>query len=189
LSERDEGQQIDLSILRIRLNPGKSIDISIIHLLRQVYQTKSLCCPSKNFVCSQPKDVGVRCSSTRVSTKTIAFNLYNLQFPLFILHAISSIRIAKHAKPLSTTDVKVLQFFYGILSRPNEFKAIGTILPHKSRVKIIASVRHARRARWWPESRTVPAWSNVRIRVGLAGSVGDVLMATHASAGQKGFWP
>lgn len=32
-----------------------------------VYQTKSLCCPSKNFVCSQPRDVGVRCSSTRIS--------------------------------------------------------------------------------------------------------------------------
>jgi len=32
-----------------------------------VYQTKSLCCPSKNFVCSQPRDVGVRCSSTRIT--------------------------------------------------------------------------------------------------------------------------
>uniref|UniRef100_A0A183BM22 Kunitz/Bovine pancreatic trypsin inhibitor domain protein n=1 Tax=Globodera pallida TaxID=36090 RepID=A0A183BM22_GLOPA len=32
-----------------------------------VYQTKSLCCPSKNFVCSQPKDQGVRCSSTRIT--------------------------------------------------------------------------------------------------------------------------
>uniref|UniRef100_A0A1I7XP65 BPTI/Kunitz inhibitor domain-containing protein n=1 Tax=Heterorhabditis bacteriophora TaxID=37862 RepID=A0A1I7XP65_HETBA len=30
-------------------------------------QTKSLCCPSKNFVCSQPRDVGVRCSSTRIT--------------------------------------------------------------------------------------------------------------------------
>lgn len=32
-----------------------------------VYQTKSLCCPSKNYVCSQPRDVGVRCSSTRIT--------------------------------------------------------------------------------------------------------------------------
>ena len=47
----------------------------VTHLGRQsfktmlfwVYQTKSLCCPSKNFVCSQPKDVGVRCSSTRIT--------------------------------------------------------------------------------------------------------------------------
>lgn len=32
-----------------------------------VYQTKPLCCPSKNYVCSQPRDVGIRCSSTRIT--------------------------------------------------------------------------------------------------------------------------
>lgn len=32
-----------------------------------LYQTKPLCCPSKNFVCSQPRDVGVRCSSTPIT--------------------------------------------------------------------------------------------------------------------------
>lgn len=49
-----------------------------------VYQTKSLCCPSKNYVCSQPRDVGVRCSSTRITrhyfsadTKTCQVFQYN----------------------------------------------------------------------------------------------------------------
>lgn len=32
-----------------------------------VYKTRSLCCPTKNYVCSQPRDSGIRCSSTRIT--------------------------------------------------------------------------------------------------------------------------
>ena len=32
-----------------------------------LYQTKQLCCPSKNYVCSQPRDVGIRCASTTIT--------------------------------------------------------------------------------------------------------------------------
>lgn len=79
-----------------------------------VYQTKSLCCPSKNFVCSQPRDVGVRCSSTR----------YNHSFllPLSIRVILSTIQLFVHSEFLvgismlirrralhsSTMDVKVI---------------------------------------------------------------------------------
>lgn len=111
-----------------------------------VYQTKNLCCPTKNYVCSQPRDIGVRCSSTRITR--YYFNVDTKTCQSFEYNGCEGNRN-------NFASQKTCRNY--CLSEGNERRSLRSV-DTKETFQLVQRVLSSRR------SRTLPDWCSARIR-------------------------